>query len=218
MKQLLILLFFLAVSGMAKAQHTGHLQYKMEFSSDNPDMAMTLPMMAGSKMDLYFMPEKSKIEMIMGTFMKLNTTVDLKKQKGLMLMEIMGNKTATELDISNANNPENTSNPKIIVTNETKTIIGFNCAKIIAQDGDGSEVTLWVTKELQATLNGQKQFGNTKIEGVPLEFSTLNNGMTIHFIATKFDAHVDANIFSLQIPQGYTIVTEEELKNMGSGF
>ena len=214
MKQLLTLLLIFAISAMTKAQTAGHLQYEMEFSSDNPDMAMALPMMAGSTMDLYFMPEKSKLEMVMGTFMKMNTTVDVKTQKGLMLMEVMGNKTATEINISNAN-AENATEPKIVVTNETKTIIGYNCTKIIVQGEDGSEVTLWVTKELMAALKGQKQFGNNEIEGVPLEFNAINNGMTVHFTATKFDANVDANIFSMEVPQGYTIVTEEELKSMG---
>lgn len=214
MKQLLTLLLIVVLSAMAKAQTTGHLQYEMEFSSDNPDMAMALPMMAGSTMDLYFMPEKSKLEMVMGTFMKMNTTVDVKTQKGLMLMEVMGNKSATEINLSNAN-AENATEPKIVVTNETKTIIGYNCTKIIVQGEDGSEATLWVTKELMAALKGQKQFGNTEIEGVPLEFNAINNGMTVHFTATKFDGNVDANIFSMEVPQGYTIVTEEELKSMG---
>lgn len=214
MKQLLTLLLIVVLTAMAKAQTTGHLQYEMEFSSDNPDMAMALPMMAGSTMDLYFMPEKSKLEMVMGTFMKMNTTVDVKTQKGLMLMEVMGNKSATEINLSNAN-AENATEPKIVVTNETKTIIGYNCTKIIVQGEDGSEATLWVTKELMAALKGQKQFGNTEIEGVPLEFNAINNGMTVHFTATKFDGNVDANIFSMEVPQGYTIVTEEELKSMG---
>ncbi len=217
MKQLLTLFFILVVSGIANAQSTGHLHYEMEFSSDNPDMATALPMMAGSTMDLYFMPEKSKLEMVMGTFMKMNTTVDVKTQKGLMLMEVMGNKSATEINLSNAN-AENATEPKTIVTNETKSIIGYNCTKIIVQGEDGSEVTLWVTKELVAPLKGQKQFGNTEIEGVPLEFNAINNGMTVHFTATKFDGNVNANTFNLEIPEGYTMVTEEELKNMGQGF
>ena len=84
--------------------------------------------------------------------------------------------------------------------------------------GRWQRVTLWVTKELVAPLKGQKQFGNTEIEGVPLEFNAINNGMTVHFTATKFDGNINANIFSMEIPEGYTMVTEEELKNMGQGF
>lgn len=217
MKQLVTLFFILVVSGIANAQSAGHLHYEMEFSSDNPDMAMALPMMVGSTMDLYFMPEKSKLEMAMGTFMKTITTVDVKTQKGLMLMEIMGSKSATEINLSNAN-AENATEPKTIVTNETKSIIGYNCTKIIVQGEDGSETTLWVTNELEAPLKEQKYFGNTEIEGVPLEFTTLNKEMTIHFTATKYDGNVDANTFSMEIPEGYTMITEEEMKNMGQGF
>ena len=74
----------------------------------------------------------------MGTFMKMNTTVDVKTQKGLLLMEVMGSKRASEINLSD-DNTENTTAPKTIVTNETKTIIGYKCTKIIAQGEDGSE-------------------------------------------------------------------------------
>lgn len=216
MKQLVTLFFILVVSGIANAQSTGHLHYEMEFSGDNPAIAWAPPM-DGSTMDLYFMPEKTKLEMAFGTFIKTITTIDVKTQKGLMLMELMGNKSASEINLSD-DNTENTTEPKTIVTNETKSIIGYNCTKIIVQEENGSETILWVTKELEVPLKGQKQFGNTQIEGIPLESTTLNNESTIHFKATKFEGNVKANTFSMEIPEGYTLITEEELKNMGTGF
>ena len=76
---------------------------------------------------------------------------------------------------------------------------------------------MWIATDLKATLTGQQQFGNSKISGIPLEFSTVNNGMTIHFIATKYTKKVNKKIFSLKVPEGYTVMTEEELKSMGGG-
>lgn len=219
MKHLLLSILFLAVVGTSIAQTTGQISYSMDFASDNPDMAMALPMMQGSTMELYFMPDKSKIEMTMGTFMKMNTVADVKANKGLMLMEIMGNKTATELtDLSKADK-EKTEEPKVEVTSETKDIVGYKCTKTIVRDADGNEAIMWIATDLKASLQGQQQFGgSSKINGVPLEFSTVNNGMTIHFIATKFTKKVDKKAFAMAIPEGYTKVSEEDLKNMGGGM
>ncbi|MNK55529.1 hypothetical protein D3C87_745420 [compost metagenome] len=216
MKHLLLSILFLAVVGTSTAQTTGQISYTMDFASDNPEMAMALPMMQGSTMELYFMPDKSKIEMTMGTFMKMNTVADTKANKGLMLMEVMGSKTATELDLSKSD-AEKTEDANVEVTSETKEIVGYKCTKTIVRDADGNEAIMWIAKDMKASLKGQQQFGNSKISGVPLEFSTVNNGMTIHFVATKFNKKVDKKVFSLAIPEGYTKVSEEDLKNMGGG-
>ncbi|WP_430405858.1 hypothetical protein [Fluviicola sp.] len=218
MKHLLLSILFLAVVGTSIAQTTGQISYSMDFSSDNPDMAMAIPMMQGSTMELYFIPEKSKIDMTMGTFMKMNTVVDVKADKGLMLMEVMGNKSATEMkELSKADQAEKTDQPKVEVTSETKDIVGYKCTKTISRDADGNETIMWIATDLKASLKGHQQFGNSKLAGVPLEFSTVNNGMSIHFVATKFTKKVDKKIFSMAIPEGYTVVSEEDLKNMGGG-
>lgn len=217
MKQLLLSILFLAVVGTSIAQTKGQISYSMDFSSDNPDMAMALPMMQGSTMELYFMPQKSKIEMTMGTFMKMNTVVDIKADKSLLLMEVMGNKTATEMKPSSSEKEAKTEEPKVEVTSETKEIVGYKCTKTIIRDENGNEVIMWIATDLKAVLKGQQQFGTSKINGVPLEFSTVNNGMTIHFIATKISKKVDKKTFNLSVPEGYTVVSEEDLKNMGAG-
>ena len=131
-------------------------------------------------------------------------------------MEVMGSKTATELDLSKAD-ADKTEEAKVEVTSETKDILGYKCTKTIIRDTEGNEAIMWVAKDLKASLKGQQQFGNSKVNGTPLEFSTVNNGMTIHFVATKFDKKVDKKVFSLTIPEGYTQVSEDDLKNMGGG-
>lgn len=209
MKTLVSLLLILMVFGMIKAQTIGHLHYQLEFSSNNPAM----PIIEGSYMDFYFTPQSTRMDLNMGALMKLNTIVDLKKEKGIMLMEIMGIKNAKELNW--ANDVSGASLPKITVTNETKTIIGFLCTKIIAKDEKGAESILWITKDLKAYLKGQNQFGSTPFEGVPLEFNSEANGMKTHFIATEFKDYVDSQMFSLEIPGDYPLMTEEDFKNLG---
>jgi len=140
MKHLLLSILFLAVVGTSKAKTTtGQISYAMDFSSDNPDMAMAIPMMQGSTMEMYFMPNKSKIDMTMGTFMKMNTIADTKANKGLMLMEVMGNKSATEMDLSKTDSEAKADDSKIEVTSETKDIRGYKCKKTIVRHEIGRD-------------------------------------------------------------------------------
>jgi GLPGLI family protein len=217
MKHLLLSILFLATIGNSIAQTKGQVTYALDFSSDNPEMAMMLSMMQGSTMEMYFMPKKSRIEMSMGTFIKMNTVMDAKADKGLLLMEMMGNKTATETKISEMKEGEKAPEIKVEVTTETKEIIGFKCIKTILRDSEGKETIMWIVTDLKADLKGHQQFGNAPISGVPLEFSTTVNGMTIHFVASKFEGSVDKKIFSTKVPEGYKIVSAEELKMMGGG-
>lgn len=53
MKTLLSLLLILMAFGMVKAQTTGHLHYQLEFSTDNPDLEIIMPLVEGSYMDFY---------------------------------------------------------------------------------------------------------------------------------------------------------------------
>jgi hypothetical protein len=217
MKHILTSILFLLTVSLSMGQTTGQISYTMDFSSDNPDMAMAIPMMQGSTMEMYFMPKKTRIDMTMGTFVKMNNTVDVKADKGLLLMEVMGNKTATELTPSKTEKEKSATPPTIEVTSETKEIIGFKCTKMISRDAEGNEVTMWVTSDLKAALNGQQQFANSNVNGVPLEFTAFNGGLNIHFIATAYNKKVSKKLFSLKVPEGYKIVTEEDLKTMGSG-
>lgn len=217
MKHLIASILFLATIGVASAQTKGHVSYTLDFSSENPEMAMAISMMQGSTMEMYFMPKKSRIEMSMGTFIKMNTVMDAKADKGLVLMEMMGNKTATQTKISEVKAEEKKPEIKVEVTTETKEIIGFKCTKTILRDAEGKETIMWIATDLKADLKGHQQFGNAPISGIPLEFSTSVNGMTIHFVASKFEGSVEKSMFSTKVPEGYKIVTEDELKMMGGG-
>lgn len=214
MKRLLSIVLFLISFVNLLAQSRGKIAYKIEFTSDKPEMAMALPMMQGSTMELAFMPEKARANIMMGVFMKMNTITDSKTQKGLLLMEMMGNKTATPIDISN----KNSDVPKLTVvksTNETKDILGFKCTKTILKDENGNEFTIWASKDLKGSFKGIQQLEQFPVDGVPLEFTFDSNRMKAYFVATKFDKDVDEAMFKQDIPEGFTLVKEDELASMG---
>ncbi len=214
MKQLLLSFLLFVTVKAATAQATGQISYKMDFSSDNPDMAMATSMMEGSTMDLFFIPGKSKVDVKMAALMDMSTITDVKADKALMLMSMMGSKIAVETKLSK-DDKEAKPEVKAKLTTETKEIIGFKCTKATVQTEDGKELTIWFTTDLNASLAGLEQFSNLGVKGVPLEFATEQNGMNIKFVATKFEKKVDEKIFSLAIPEGYTLMSEEELEKMG---
>lgn len=209
-------MFVLSVGTISAQTTEGQISYKLDFSSDNPEMAMALPMMQGSTMELYFAKDKSAANVTMGSMMTMKSVVDVKSDKGIILVDAMGQKIATKIEsIKNSKNKAEKA-PTPQATSETKKIIGFNCTKYIAKDtsGNGEDFVFWVTKELKTSLVGQEQF-NSNIDGVPLEFSTMQQGMKVHFIATDFKKTVDANVFKIDVPEGYRVMTEDQMKGMG---
>lgn len=217
MKSLILTLMMILSLGTLSAQTTeGQLTYKMEFSSDNPQMAAAIPMMAGSIMQLYFMKDKSATDVTMGSFMKMKSVMDTKADKGILLMEVMGQKIANNIESISKKKVDTDKIGKPVATNETKKILGFNCKKYVIKDpeGKGDDSVLWVTTDIKTTLAGQEQFANG-LDGVPLEFSTMQQGMNVHFEATSFVKTVSPSTFNLTIPEGYKVMTEEEMARMG---
>lgn len=217
MKSILFTLLFVLSMGTISAQITeGQLTYKMEFSSDDPQMSAAIPMMQGSTMQLYFAKDKSAADVSMGSFMKMKSVMDSKLDKGVILIDIMGQKVANNIESISKQKVDKEKIGKPVMTSETKKIIGFNCKKYVIKDetGNGNESVLWITTDIKTSLAGQDQFTNG-IEGVPLEFSTVQQGMNVHFEASNFNKTVDSSNFSITIPEGYRVMTKEEIEKMG---
>lgn len=213
MKTLFFTLLFLVSFGTISAQTEGQLTYSMDMSSDNPDMAMAVNMMEGSTMDLYFMKEKSAVSVQMGSLGTMKTITDLEADKGILLMSMMGQNIATEMKSLSKTAEEHKVDFKVEDTKETKKILDFTCTKRIVRDDKGNEMIMWMTNELKPSLKGMEQFSAIS-DGMALEFSTNQNGMDVHFVATKFSKTVDPKVFSLEIPEGYQVMTEEQMKSM----
>jgi len=209
-----ILALFFAIA-QSTAQTKGTITYKMDFSSDNPDMAMALPMMQGSTMEISFVPEKSRASVKMGMIMTMNTITDAKTKKGLLLMEMMGSKNATFIDLSKDDKDSQANYTVEKTAPEFKNILGFKCKKFVLKDEAGSEFVIWATTDLKIPTKGIEQLSQFSVDGFPLEFTLDSNGMKAYFLATNFDKNVDESIFKMDVPEGYTVLTEEELENMG---
>jgi len=132
MKNIFIaLLTFVAFTSSAQLTE-GHVAYKIDCVSDNPDMQMAVSMLQGSTMEIYFYEGLTRSEMKMGTMMNIITLTNEKTEDFLMLMSGMIGKNAilTTLDEINKEKGE-TPEMEITLVEETKEIMGYVCKKAV---------------------------------------------------------------------------------------
>lgn len=201
----------------AHAQLTeGHVQYKIDMSSDNPEMEMAVSMMQGSTLDLYFSDDKSRTEMSMGSMMKISTVTNVKSDEMLMLMSGMIGKKAvksslSELEAEAGEKPDY----EVELLDETKKIEGYTCKKAVLTDEEDNEMIFWYTEEITVNKKGQSYL-NEDVPGFPMEFEINQNGMIMSMTVSQFnDSLEDDSVFDIAIPEGYEEMTMEDLKNMG---
>lgn len=216
--QLLCLFICMTFAGFAQLKE-GKINYDMTFSSDNPEMAMAIGMMQGSKMSLSFMPGKSRSDVSMGTMGTMVTIADEKTEKGLMLMDMMGMKYAMEMDLDDEKQETAKAEApdyKVEITSETKEILGYKCTKAImtSDDAETGPITMWFTKDIAANTTGQNYF-NDEMPGFPMSFQISQGEMTIDMTVTSIDKKVEKSVFSMKVPEGYEVKTEEEMMMMG---
>ncbi len=209
-----------AVTSMAQIDE-GHIKFNMDVSASDPQMEMAVGMMQGSTVDVFFSGESIHSEVNMGAIMKVQTIVLGESGEALILMSgMMGNTavpTTTEA-MAKENDAVETPELDIELVNETKEILGYVCKKAIITDEDGNETITWYSEELNVNTKGQS-YHMEQIPGFPLEFTQSANGMSMAFTAAEIETKIDKKkkkeLFSVEIPEGYTEMTPEELKTMG---
>jgi GLPGLI family protein len=217
MKKLLLIAVAVCSTLLASAQmKEGHLKYSIEVTSDNPDMAMIVGMMQGSKMDIYFADNETRVDMEMGSMMKTITIADTDKKETLTLMSGMMGNTAIKQPISNpeAEAEGEEDDIEVILEDETKDILGYTCKKAIIVDADGNESVFWYTDEIAINTEGQNVL-SSKIPGQPLQMEVPTNGMNMTMTAIEFTEKLKkklkTSLFDMTIPEGYTVKSTEEL-------
>ena len=217
MKSLFIaLLTFVAFTSSAQLTE-GHVSYKIDCVSDNPDMQMAVSMLQGSTMEIYFYEGLTRSEMKMGTMMNIVTLTNEKTQDFLMLMSGMIGKNAilTTLDEINKEKGE-TPEMEITLVEETKEIMGYMCKKAVLTAEDGSESVFWYTPDIKVAAKGQSYL-NEQVPGFPLEYEINNAGFKMVLTVTSIEKKIKkaGDLFDFKIPEGYKKMTLEQLKGMG---
>lgn len=205
-----LFLFLLVGAGtQTKAQISEcTISYTMEITGEDVD-PMAAMMMKGAEMTMAFKGEKGRFGMDM-SMMKTTAIVDGEAKKGVVLMDMMGQKMAMVMGESDFEE-EDQSDMKIRETGKTKKIAGYTCKQVIASDSEGNEFEIWYTPEIKvdATNSGYDYKG---IEGFPLEMEALQDGMLVKLQATDVDkSKISDSMFDTSVPDGYTITTADQL-------
>jgi GLPGLI family protein len=200
----------------------GHVAYKIETSTDNPDMQMAVGMMQGSTMEVYFKESFTRGEFKMGAMMTMTTISNETTGDVLMLMSGMMGQTAVKSN-SKETAKDTVLNKKpnvdVTLTGETKDIQGYTCKKALITDEEGTISTFWYTEDIRAAKSGQSYLSED-VPGFPMEFEMNNNGMKMTMTVTKVDTKVSgktSDLFDMNIPAGYTEMSLDQLKQMGMG-
>jgi GLPGLI family protein len=218
MKPAIACFLFLLVSVSAIAQtFEGRIVYKINIKGDfSPQEKMMLP----SEAKLFCKGDFSRMEMSLGLGMSTTTISNLKTGDATSLMNFLGSKYAIESKGADENREEYLKNAKLEVTNESKSIAGYNCKKAIVsyldpQSKATTNLEVWFTKELNFNndfVKGPFQ----KIEGAMLEFNLLQQGINMNFQATLVSLEKVENR-QFEVPDGYKKLTKEELMKMMGG-
>jgi GLPGLI family protein len=221
MKNFILMFFALWIStSVGFGQITeGHITFKLEMTSDNPEMQAAAAMLQGSLLDIYFVDKSTRSEMKMGSMMNVTSVTNEKSGDVLMLMSGMVGFNAIKTTIRELEDGQGEL-PKmdISLVEEKKDILGYPCKKAILTDDQGTESVFWYTESIQASKKGQSYL-NDKVPGFPLEYDISNSGIKMTLTATSV---IDAlkkkekdELFKMDIPEGYKQMTLADLKKMG---
>lgn len=203
---------------------TGSISYDAYLSSDNPQFKQMLGQMEeSSTVDMYFTDGKLRTDMVIPNFSTTNTIAVKEEENGLMLMDnsFLGKIAIVITPEDKEKQQEQSDKVDVkLIDGETKKILGYDCKKAIISVENQGEFELWYTEEIVPEIR-EGQFLYEEIKGLPLEMTTKMMGMDIKLEAYSFKDKLSKkqkeNLFSLEIPKGYTVKTFEDLRMMGGG-
>lgn len=210
-KILFIAICIFSVSMYAQQQiDEGVIISKQTMSSDNEQMNAQLAMLGDMITTTYFKDDKSRSET--SSPMAGNTVflIDNSSKKSIMLMDnAMLGKKYVETDVTPSE--EDLKNITVEKTNETKTILGYECTKYnltMKKDGADVKMEMYTTDKLKAISQQATSFGD-KLSGFPMYMSLAveQQGMKMDLVieVTEVKAEkVSDDKFDMTPPEGYS--------------
>ena len=181
----------------------------------NDQMLAMMP----KEMVVYFKEGKSRSEMdMMGG--KVISLTDNKTGETISCMDMMGKKQAIKTTKEDGEKEKaKRGEYEVKITDETRDIAGYKCKKAIITYKDKPEkegtVEVWFTDELEATNSAKYSWKG--IDGYMMEYSFDQKGMAMKFTCTEVKKQ-DVSDDMFKMPEGYTVMTQEEMmKQYGGG-
>lgn len=219
---ILVISFLISNTAFAQSKKTKITDTQVAYTI-NAEGAMAAAM-AGSTMDLFFSTDKTKlVTSMMGGMVKMDIRMDIKKNKGIMLMDMMGQKKAVEMTDELLDKGKN-AQPQysdVKYLKSYKTIAGYKCQEVkVKMEGLDEPAIVYVTDKIQSPVMGDMQMMQfTNLNGFPLSWQIKQQGMTIIMEASSVVLDkISAKEFDTILPEGYEKMSMEDLEKMGMGM
>lgn len=197
------------------AQHSNFkITYQMSAGGDEID-PLAASMMEGAQVIMYFKDKDFRHDSEMSA-MRSSLRFDGVGKKGIILMDIMGLKIATEIE--NPGTEKGTSDVKIPAVRKTgrsRNIAGYTCDEYELTDGEGIRSLAWYTADILPE-SSQSGYQHPEIQGFPLEMNTMQDGMNVLLTAVSVETDkLDSKLFDIEVPNGYQHLSQEEIRSIG---
>lgn len=201
-------------------ENKGKISYDVYVSTDDPAASQYVDQMEGSMLEVQFIDGKIRSDMFMGEMMTTTSISHKDKDTTLVLLDGMMGRIAMKVSEDDMTEEQRSAydDVEVEVTDETKEIMGYDCKKAMITSGKGEESVLWFTEEILPDYRGG-QFLFEDIPGVPLEMYSTWGKMDLKMVAYKFKKKIKKpnEVFSLEVPDGFVLKTQEDMKQMGGG-
>lgn len=181
----------------------GKISYKIDMAGTEMNF-LQKQLFEAAKLTISFKGPFTKTDFDMGM---VGTTViaDGSTDTGLMLFNMMGNKTAAKMTAEDFEEKKKLKGSYTVEnTDETKEIAGYKCKKAIVKLGNGGNLTMYFTEDIMPE-NRNTSFTYEETKGFPLEMQVNMNGMVFNMVASSVDGSpLSDDSFSMEIPEGYT--------------
>lgn len=222
MKKIVFAFVITVFAGGLLAQKTkGQVSYDVFITTDDPQASAYVDNMKGSILELYFGEGKVRTEMYMGDMMSTTSISIDGNDTTLTLLDGMMGKIAMKTTLDDLDDEQRlayTERDVELVEGESKEIAGYTCKKAIITTADENEAVVWYTEELVPAYRGGMYLFD-EIPGVPLEMTSSWGKMDMKFVAFDYSKKLKKpeQLFSMEIPKGFTLRTAEEMKQMRGG-
>lgn len=201
----------MSLSALAQKKFTeGTIHYDIVINTgtDKPQAADFLD---GATSTVYVKGNKSRTEMIssLGT---QATVIDGATNAITIIKEYGDQKYLIQLKPSEWNEANKKyEGVNFTISNETKSILGYNCKKAVGKLSDGNAFTVWFTPDL-VPENNDYQTANKNLPGLAMQFETSMGNLNVVYTVSKISfAPVPASKFDLP-KAGYRVMTYAESK------
>lgn len=217
MKQLVVACLAIAIAfpTLAQKKFEGTIVYGLEYKDLPAEMAPMAAMLP-DEMTTQIKGDKTRLEQSLGMGMSQITITDMKKESGVLLMNMMGKKMAVEMskdDLKEMDKKKADKKPEFKYVDGTKKIAGYDCKKALVVIEGAGEMEIYYTEDLPA--GASKQYEGLK--GFPLEYTIDSGQFKMKMTAkTVKQETLGADLFN--IPDGYDKMTFEEFKTSMGGM